>query len=160
MGQPLGLNRTYNQSDNAQTAGINGHLSKYCKQKSSCAKCAEIHQEEDCRPQSLKCKHCSLQHKVTDKRCPTYILQTKISNIMSQNNIPFHEARQIYQANTSLSAVLQKHQQQPTLPSNTTRPQVTSSVFFPSLSYEPPSKGNSQLDLDRKTSLANRQTSV
>ena len=35
----------------------------------------------------------------------------KISNIKSQNTIPYHETTDVYQGNTTLSAIVQKQQQ-------------------------------------------------
>ena len=93
-----------------------GHLTKFCRQRTFCVKCSGQHTEDECTTTELKCKHCSLKHRATDKQCPTYILQTKISHLMSQNNIPFHEAREVYQGNSTLSAVLQNRLQHTNIP--------------------------------------------
>ena len=83
-----------------------GHLAKYCKKTAVCPKCAEHHGEADCTSDDLKCTHCSLKHRSTDKMCPRYILQTKIHSLMLTHNIPFSEAREIYQGNKTFSSVI------------------------------------------------------
>ena len=80
-----------------------GHIAKFCQQELVCARCTGSHKESECDSQVLKCKHCSLKHKADDKKCPQYILQTKLVNIMSENNIPFYEAKEIYNGNKTIA---------------------------------------------------------
>ena len=120
-----------------------GHIAKFCHQKPVCVNCGESHHETDCTNPDLKCKHCALKHKANDKTCPQYILQTKLINIMSEHNIPFYEARDIYQGNKTIANIVR----------NKPNPTITSTPFlapspqtnighFPPLKYTPPSNGN------------------
>ena len=96
-------------------------------------KCAGPHSESDCTSLDLKCKHCLLKHRANDKSCPTYVLQTRLNNLMSEHNIPFHEAREIYSGNKTIAEVAKIH-----LPSATPTPPVPtfpsrSNLHFPAL---------------------------
>ena len=120
-----------------------GHIAKFCHQEPVCVNCGESHHEKDCTNPELKCKHCALKHKANDKTCPQYILQTKLINLMSEHNIPFYEAKDIYQGNKTIANIV-RHKPTPTLtPTPFLAPPPQSNIgHFPPLTYTPPSNGS------------------
>lgn len=74
-----------------------GHTTHMCNSsKSLCVKCGEEHDNTEnnpCNSLFYKCIHCkSSEHGSTSKKCPKYVEQRKIKQIMAVNNLSFKEA--------------------------------------------------------------------
>lgn len=114
-----------------------GHFQSFCHNSPSCGKCSGPHPTSECTSSTLKCKHCQLPHLSTDKKCPAYGLQTKYSMLMTEHNISFLEARDVYQGNTSLAQIVQRP---PPSLSGPVPGSSQRSLHFPPLSGPPPPK--------------------
>lgn len=72
-----------------------GHLIKYCPSKQlTCPKCGQNH--ANCEITNIKCLNCKGDHIVLDKSCPIFIKEKNIRNIMSEQNVTYRKALQIY----------------------------------------------------------------
>lgn len=72
-----------------------GHPRKFCpRNKIFCPKCGGEH--ENCETNTLKCLNCKGQHLALDKTCPHYTKEKKIRVIMSEQNIPYKKALEVF----------------------------------------------------------------
>lgn len=71
-----------------------GHLIKFCPTKKVvCPKCGGSH--ENCNITDFKCLNCKGNHFVLDKKCPIYLKERSIRNIMSEEHVTYRRALQI-----------------------------------------------------------------
>lgn len=84
-----------------------GHTSKLCKNTTDqCHKCAEDHKGADCPNEYLFCVYCkSGEHASVSRKCPVYVRQKHIKEIMSIQNVSFKEAEKI-EKNPSFAKVV------------------------------------------------------
>lgn len=72
-----------------------GHSVKFCPiHKKICPKCGNNH--DNCDLKQIKCLNCKGAHIVLDRTCPIFLKEKKIRNIMSEENITYRKALQIY----------------------------------------------------------------
>ncbi|XP_073994570.1 uncharacterized protein [Rhodnius prolixus] len=85
-----------------------GHVNAQCKGKARCGNCSEEHEENTCPNKELKkCVHCQQNHSSTDKnKCPEYLKQKAIKDIMSTEHIAFREAKQRIKSRTFSRALM------------------------------------------------------
>lgn len=76
-----------------------GHISRQCNAKSErCKTCGNMHEEGADEPCTAFCIHCkSSSHKSISKECPLYEKQAAIKKIMSERNLGFMEAKEVYE---------------------------------------------------------------
>ena len=74
-----------------------GHTKTNCKGKEKCLNCAgDIHpQEGDNMPCMVKCFYCKDSHKSNFKKCPEYVRQKNIKELMAFENLTFYEANEL-----------------------------------------------------------------
>lgn len=71
-----------------------GHVLKYCPTKKKiCPKCGGDH--ENCDISNISCLNCRGNHFVLDKKCPLYLKEKDIRNIMSTEQVPYRNALQL-----------------------------------------------------------------
>ncbi|XP_022826296.1 uncharacterized protein LOC111360014 [Spodoptera litura] len=71
-----------------------GHLIKFCPTKKVvCPKCGGTH--DNCNITNFKCLNCKGNHFVLNKKCPMYLKERSIRNIMSEENVTYRKALQI-----------------------------------------------------------------
>lgn len=69
-----------------------GHIEDQCKGKTTCAKCAQDHLTGTCSQSNRRCANCmSPDHLGTDRKCPKYLRQRRIKEIMASHNCAFHD---------------------------------------------------------------------
>ena len=74
-----------------------GHTSKICKGKERCLNCAgDVHPKEgDSMPCESSCFYCKGTHKSNFKKCPEYLRQKNIKELMAFENLTFFEANEL-----------------------------------------------------------------
>lgn len=79
-----------------------GHISKACKVAKACGNCSGPYHGEnvDC-PNPAKCKHCGEGHAATNRQCPKRKTEEEIVRIKIDKNIPYHEARKLFESRTN-----------------------------------------------------------
>nr|XP_026492743.1 uncharacterized protein LOC113398299 [Vanessa tameamea] len=103
-----------------------GHPKKFCpSNKIICPKCGNNH--DNCDTTSYKCINCKGSHITLNKTCPVYLREKRLREIMSNDNVNYKKAIQIYQNQyNSLSSQLMVNLQPieenhyPIQPKNTT----------------------------------------
>ena len=75
-----------------------GHWTKYC----------QIRKNVGNVPSTKNMKNCS---HATSSKCPVFHLQRKIRNLMVENNISFHQTREIHRGNLTFADVIRNKQQ-------------------------------------------------
>lgn len=69
-----------------------GHIAEQCKGSLTCAVCADKHETQSCIQEVFLCTNCGRDdHPATDRKCPQYIRQKLIKEIMAKENCAFHE---------------------------------------------------------------------
>lgn len=72
-----------------------GHLVRSCPSKKiKCPKCSQDHQ--NCDTKEFVCINCKGHHMALDKKCPMFIKEKKIRNIMCLKNITYRKALEFY----------------------------------------------------------------
>lgn len=72
-----------------------GHIFKFCPTKKKlCPKCGGNH--DNCDVKEFKCLNCKGPHLVLDKSCPLYFKERQIRIIMSQEQVPYRRALQLF----------------------------------------------------------------
>lgn len=72
-----------------------GHFLKFCPiKKLLCPKCGAEH--NNCNKKDYKCLNCKGDHIVLDKRCPIFLKEKTIKELMSERNISYKQALQRY----------------------------------------------------------------
>ncbi|CAH2084019.1 unnamed protein product [Euphydryas editha] len=72
-----------------------GHFLRFCPtRKILCPKCGGNH--DNCETKELKCLNCKGPHFVLDKNCPMFVKEKKIRVIMSEINVTYRKALEIY----------------------------------------------------------------
>lgn len=114
-----------------------GHLSSTCRsQVEFCEACGDNSHRASACNNSISCIFCKLGHRSTDARCPERIIQKKIKDLMSQENISHSEARNII---CSPKKYLEKASNPP--------PNLNSQRLFPPMPSSPrPSTSANDLD--------------
>ncbi|XP_045763948.1 uncharacterized protein LOC123878745 [Maniola jurtina] len=75
-----------------------GHIKRFCKlNKNICPKCGGAH--DNCEIKEYKCINCKGPHMALDKSCPFFRKEKKIRFIMSENNVTYKTALEIYLKN-------------------------------------------------------------
>ncbi|KAF9406743.1 hypothetical protein HW555_012984, partial [Spodoptera exigua] len=75
-----------------------GHIIKYCPTKKVlCPKCGGNH--ENCTIKDFKCLNCKGNHFVLDKTCPVFLKEKTIRIIMSQKQVTYRRALQLFLEN-------------------------------------------------------------
>ncbi|XP_050311094.1 uncharacterized protein LOC126746775 isoform X2 [Anthonomus grandis grandis] len=72
-----------------------GHTRNNCKGKERCFNCAKEtneNSEEEHSTCNTQCLYCKDNHKSTDKKCPEYMRQKNIKELMAYENITFYDA--------------------------------------------------------------------
>lgn len=72
-----------------------GHFLRFCPtRKMLCPKCGGNH--DNCETKELKCLNCKGPHFVLDKNCPMFVKEKKIRVMMSERNVTYRKALEIY----------------------------------------------------------------
>lgn len=72
-----------------------GHIKKFCPlNKIICPKCGLNH--ENCEVDTYKCPNCKGPHMALDKKCPMFIKEKEIRNLMTEESVTYRKALQIY----------------------------------------------------------------
>lgn len=72
-----------------------GHIKKFCSlNKDVCPKCGQGH--SNCEIQKFICPNCKGPHMALNKSCPYFIKEKKIREIMSEQNITYKKALEIF----------------------------------------------------------------
>lgn len=80
-----------------------GHVFKFCPTKKKlCPKCGGNH--ENCDTKEYKCLNCKGPHFVLEKTCPSYLKEKQIRIIMSNEQVPYRRALQLFIENRERSA--------------------------------------------------------
>ncbi|XP_034829849.2 uncharacterized protein [Maniola hyperantus] len=75
-----------------------GHIKKFCKlNKNVCPKCGGAH--DNCEIKEYKCINCKGPHMALDKSCPFFRKEKEIRFIMSEHNVTYKNALEIYLKN-------------------------------------------------------------
>lgn len=75
-----------------------GHSKKFCSlNKMICPKCGKDH--TNCDTEEYKCPNCKGSHIALDKMCPFFLKEKKIRYIMSEENITYKKALELYLRN-------------------------------------------------------------
>ncbi|CAG9571983.1 unnamed protein product [Danaus chrysippus] len=86
-----------------------GHLTRSCPTKKiKCPKCGQDHQ--NCEIKDFVCLNCKGPHMALDKKCPMFIKEKKIREIMSQKNFTYKKALEFYCQYTSKERERQRTQ--------------------------------------------------
>ena len=85
-----------------------GRSKKMCPSKLPiCPKCGGKH--ENCQANTFRCVNCNMNHMSLDKTCPVYIREKKLRDIMSEFNVSYRKALDMYVPPTSLCPTLQEN---------------------------------------------------
>lgn len=72
-----------------------GHMKKMCPRKICvCPKCGKNHQ--NCETTKFVCVNCTGDHLALSKKCPVYLKERKIRNLMADFNCTYQKAQSIY----------------------------------------------------------------
>lgn len=72
-----------------------GHLIKMCpSRKIICPKCGKFH--ENCETSEFKCVNCNGNHMALAKKCPTYLKEKRIRELMAEFNCTFRKASMMF----------------------------------------------------------------
>lgn len=72
-----------------------GHSGKLCpSRKITCPKCSDNH--ANCETQIYKCANCGGNHMALSKRCPVYLKEKKVRDIMAEFNCTYRMALSMY----------------------------------------------------------------
>ena len=71
-----------------------GHLSKFCKNEKTCARCAKTAHEGECASSAV-CVNCKGGHSASSKECPVWKVEAEIQRVRVEKKLPFFEARKI-----------------------------------------------------------------
>ncbi|CAH2084641.1 unnamed protein product [Euphydryas editha] len=75
-----------------------GHLSRSCTIKTPiCPKCGDNH--NNCETDNFKCVNCKRPHMVLYKKCPIFLKEKEIREIMSEKNCNYRNAMKLFAAN-------------------------------------------------------------
>lgn len=69
-----------------------GHVRNLCRGKFRCSKCGSHHDDEKPCDSEPKCIFCQQDHLASDRKCPEYLRQTKMREIMALHNVSLYEA--------------------------------------------------------------------
>ncbi|KAF9823370.1 hypothetical protein SFRURICE_010505 [Spodoptera frugiperda] len=109
-----------------------GHVLKYCPTKKKiCPKCGGNH--ENCDISNISCLNCKGNHFVLDKKCPLYLKEKDIRNIMSTEQVPYRKALQLLLGNKQDTAISENTIQKSSLTNPLNKSQTYSSVLINSL---------------------------
>lgn len=74
-----------------------GHTKKFCPlNKIICPKCGLNH--DNCEIEIFKCPNCKGPHMAIDKKCPMFIKEKQIRNLMNEESVTYRKALQMYLA--------------------------------------------------------------
>ena len=74
-----------------------GHGKNACTHRAVCARCnQEGHLDTDCQ-NTPHCANCSAEHPSYSRECPEWTKQKDITRIKFERNLPFRDAKQIYE---------------------------------------------------------------
>lgn len=115
-----------------------GHVVKYCPlKKKICPKCGGNH--ENCDTSNISCLNCKGNHFVLDKKCPLFLKEKDIRNIMSTEQVPYRKALQLLLDKQREDAISQNLlQKSPPTTSPLNESQTYSSVLINSLQNRSP----------------------
>jgi hypothetical protein len=71
-----------------------GHTQKLCPKRITCPKCTGNH--ANCETTTYKCRNCAGNHMALDKSCPMYQKEKSIRDIMSESNVTYKKAAEMY----------------------------------------------------------------
>lgn len=72
-----------------------GHIKKFCPtSKCWCPKCGKAH--ENCDTVVYSCINCKGSHMALDKLCPVFVKEKEVRNIMSEENLPYKKALDLF----------------------------------------------------------------
>ncbi|CAH2095783.1 unnamed protein product [Euphydryas editha] len=75
-----------------------GHLSRSCTIKTPiCPKCGDNH--NNCETDNFKCVNCKRPHMALYKKCPIFLKEKEIRDIMSEKNCNYRNAMKLFAAN-------------------------------------------------------------
>ncbi|XP_022832010.1 uncharacterized protein LOC111360340 [Spodoptera litura] len=117
-----------------------GHVLKYCPTKKKiCPKCGGNH--ANCDISNISCLNCKGNHFVLDKKCPLYLKEKDIRNIMSTEQVPYRKALQLLLGKQQETTISQNTMQKSSLPTNPlNESQTYSSVLIKTLQKRRPEK--------------------
>lgn len=141
-----------------------GHTERLCRGKPRCKTCGKTHETEDVCEEVLMCTHCgSTEHGSLSRKCPAFLKQKSIKEIMAYRNVSFKEAEQLFKnpsyskvVNNNRFAILSNEENFPELPpssvsKNLPKPRTNIAHNKPSNSnHSSPSASNKR----RKTSVS------
>lgn len=79
-----------------------GHIKRFCTlNKIICPKCGKEH--SNCETHEYKCPNCKGPHMALNKSCPYFIKEKKIRSVMSEQNVTYKKALEIYLKKENMS---------------------------------------------------------